>query len=257
MARNRRKKALYEVIGKTQLKSSYDRTLEQLHPAEPGKEPTAEDSTTQVPETITRWPRRPKIVQFNAGRIELSMPYQLAIALLLGVVLSVLVVFRLGQNLSAQKAADSAAEIPKSAQKVTEQAVAGITQTVDTTQTAGTTQTPRVIREVPRSVKKIEPAKSKSNNVIVLVEYKARADLVPVQKHFAQYGIETEIVMENGRYFLITKDRYENPAKPGTDGYNAKQRIIEVGAKYKGKAPKGYETFAPHFFKDAYGKKVK
>ena len=63
--------------------------------------------------------------------------------------------------------------------------------------------------------------------------------------------------MENGRYFLQTKDRYSNPDKSGTNGYEAKKMITEVGAKYKGNAPAGYESFAPHYFSDAYGKKVK
>jgi hypothetical protein len=48
---------------------------------------------------------------------------------------------------------------------------------------------------------------------------------------------------------------YENPEMSGTDGFKMKQRIINIGAKYK--ASKGYETFAPYFFKDAYGKKVR
>ena len=78
-----------------------------------------------------------------------------------------------------------------------------------------------------------------------------------MQAHFSEYGIETEIVAERGHYFLQTKERYDNPDKPGTDGYKALQRIKEIGAKYKGKAPPGYETFAPNYFSDAYGKKVK
>jgi len=77
-----------------------------------------------------------------------------------------------------------------------------------------------------------------------------------VQAHFSEYGIETEVELESGRYFLQTKQRYDNPATVGTDGYKAKQKIIEVGAKYKGKAPAGYETFAPKYFSDAYGKKA-
>ena len=80
--------------------------------------------------------------------------------------------------------------------------------------------------------------------------------MAPVQTHFAGYGIATEIANWGGQYFLITKDRYDNLSTPGTEGYKALQRIVEVGAKYKGKAPEGFETFAPHYFKDAYGMKV-
>ena len=104
--------------------------------------------------------------------------------------------------------------------------------------------------------KPVTPAKPIGNNVIVLVQYDSLPDLAPVQLHFSEYGIETEVMPEGGRYFLLTKERYDNPATPGTDGYKALQKIIEVGAKYKGKAPTGYETFAPRYFSDAYGKKV-
>jgi len=104
---------------------------------------------------------------------------------------------------------------------------------------------------------KAELTKSTGNNVIVLVEYKRQADLEPVQAHFAGHDIATEIVKNwDGRYFLITKDRYDNLSTPGTEGYKALQRIVEVGAKYKGKVPEGFETFAPDYFKDAYGRKV-
>jgi len=94
MARNRRKKGLYEVIGKGSSKPSYSKTLEQK---ESGKESAAEGPTAQAPQMVRGWPKRPRIVQFNAGRIEISIPYQLAIAFFLFIILLVLVVFRLGR----------------------------------------------------------------------------------------------------------------------------------------------------------------
>ena len=107
----------------------------------------------------------------------------------------------------------------------------------------------------PKPAEPVTP-KSTGSNVIVLVQFGSREDLRPVQAHFEEHNIVTEIVMEKGRYYLQTKNRYNNPGKPGTDGQKALQDIIRVGAKYKGKAPPSYETFAPHFFSDAYGKKV-
>ena len=77
---------------------------------------------------------------------------------------------------------------------------------------------------------------------------------MPVQKFFEENGILTEIVLENGRYFLQTKNRYKSTKTPGEAGYEMKLRIAEIGANYK--APPGYETFAPHYFSDAYGKLV-
>jgi len=249
MVRNRKKKSLYEAIANTRLKSSSDEALGQPPPEKFDKkdEPFAAKSALPMSERLAQWPKKPKIIQFNGGRIEISIPYHLAIALLLGIVLLVLVFFRLGQitYLSKQKATNSAGIISKSNQEAA----------VSSPQTAPATE--KTSPGVSAPAEKVEPAEAKGDHVIVLVEYQVPADLMPVREHFAKYGIETEIVREKGRYFLITKNRYENPEKPKTDGYKAKQRIVEVGAGYKGKAPEGYETFAPHFFKDAYGKKVR
>jgi len=249
MVRKRKKKALYEVIGRTWSKSGDYKTLGQPPPEKTSKdEPIAPDSTTpaRLPERLARWPKRPRIIQLNADRIEISIPYQLAIAILLGIVLLALVVFRLGQisSLSGQKAADSATKMPKNIQKVTPRPMAAAPQTPISAEkkAAG-----------PESAEKTEPVKLKGNNRIVIQTYQLRADLEPVRQYFAQFGIETEIKKIGDWYYLVTKNKYENPEKPGTDGYLAKQKIIEWGAKYK--APPGYETFGTKPFYDAYGMK--
>jgi len=169
--------------------------------------------------------------------------------LLLCLILMVLAAFRLGQYyyLTEQGTIGSAVETPKiSRENLTEQEMVNI-------------------REPPApaedstllNIKELEPVKPKptGNNVIVLVQYEAHADLVPVRDHFDRHNIETEIVMENGRYFLQTKNRYDNPGTLGTDGYKVLQEIIKIGAKYK--APPNYEPFTQHLFSDAYGKLVK
>lgn len=253
MARRRRKISLYEVISKAQLKLSYNKMLERVHPKKSGEDkPIAPDSTAQVSKKPTFWPTKLRIVQFNAGRIEISIPYQLAIALLLGIILLLLVVFRLGQSSQSQQGVTAP-------EKKTVWTGEGGLKSVN----LSAVQAPKltIAADKPESevIRKAagSAAMPAADNVIVLVEYRVRADLVPVQEHFAAYGIGTEIVLENGRYFLITKDKYDNPDKPGTGGYKAKRRIIGIGAKYKNKAPEGYETFAPNYFRDAYGKKVK
>jgi len=243
MVRNRKKKSLYEVIGKTWPKSSYGKTLEQLYPEKSGDaKPTTAKSAIQVPKRAAQWPKRLRIVQFNAGRIEISMPYQLAIAVLLGVVLLVLVVFRLGQI--SQKVANPAVKIPKSVQKVAERATAGIPQTPGVAEKTALASA---------SAEKAEPIKLTGNNRIVIQTYQLRTHLEPAKQYFAQFGIETEIKKIGDWYYLVTTNKYENPEKPGTDGYIAKQKIIELGAKYK--APPGYESFGSKPFDTAFGKK--
>ncbi len=255
MARNRKKKALYEVMSKARNKPGYGRTLDKMRPKKPVEqkdEPVTNQKSAADVETskaAAKWWRRPRIVQFNVGRIEFSMPYQLAVALILGFVLLVLASFRLGQYyyLSDQRTIGSAVEMQKIDQEnPIEQEVADIMEP------------PAPVEDSTLlDIEELEPVKPKptGNNVIVLVEFGAHADLVPVREHFTEYGIETEIVMGNGRYFLQTKNRYDNPGTPGTNGYKALQEIIKAGAEYK--APPNYETFAPKLFSDAYGKKVK
>lgn len=240
MTRNREKRALYEVMSKsTWPKPRYDKTLEPLHPGEPDED--KQPATKFLPRMrgrTAKWLNRPRIVQFNAGRIEISMPYQIAIALLLGLVLLVLVVFRLGQityrsSLKATgSSAQTSADVPAGAQRVI--------QAEDKASVSPITQ-------------KVGPFKSQGDNRIVIQTYQLRADLEPVRQYFARFGVETELVKISDWYYLVTRDKYENPEKPGTDGYLAKQKIIELGAKYK--APQGYETFGSKPFSDAYGKK--
>lgn len=230
MARNRKRISLYEIIGRTGFKTSYGKGLEHPHPGESGKD-------KPVFEKLTRWRKRPGIVQFNAGRIEISVPYQIAIALLLGIILLILVVFRLGQSSYEEKITNSAAEIPKAAQRTT----------------VGRPTAPAVVKNILPTTVEAKPAESKGNNNIVIQTYRRKADLEPVKDYLAGYGIETQIRKVNEWYYLITTAKYENIAEPGTDGYAAKKEIIELGVKYK--APQGYETFGPKSFQTAYGRK--
>jgi len=181
-------------------------------------------------------------VQFNAGRIEISLPYQLAIALLLGLVLLVLIGVWLGQTgyLSKQRITGSVKKILKP--NAEGQGGANRGRRVD------------VDGKISPGVRETTTGESKGNNRIVIQTYRARADLEPVQTYFGQCGIETEIIPIDNQWILVTKAKYEEkPERPGTDGYVALQNIIELGAKYK--APKGYEPFGAKSFETAYGMK--
>ena len=275
MARYRRgKMALYEVMSKAKEKPGYRRTLENIRTGKPSdEEPIAEkeeavvsettlgddtsvvsDETTAVEEYETvkasslsvQWRRKPRVVQYNNGRVEFSIPYQIGIAAVLGLVVVMLLAFRVGQRSVVVKKAVSG-NLPLEPGAGSRKPVMDRNEGVhkETTPVRATGQGSGNIGAVTAST---------GSNPIVLVEYVAERDLVPVRAHFASYGIATEIVRSGNAYFLITQDRYDS-IKSG-DGYLAKQRITEVGADYKGKAPAGYETFAPHYFSDAYRKKM-
>jgi hypothetical protein len=250
MARNRGKKALYEVMSRARSKPGYGKTLEQMASKrvvenEPVAKPKSEAA---APKAATKWWKKPRVVQLNAGRVEFSIPYQVAVAVALVLVLVVVASYRLGQFSATgrqQSPALSGGQGPQAQNGPPARPAAN-----------DVSRPPATVERTSPRTEKAEPVKPAGNNVIVLVEYSAMADLKPVQAHFLENGIETEIVGQSGRYFLQTKQRYESTTTPGSDGYKAIQKIKEVGAKYKGKAPPGYETFAPRYFSDAYGKKV-
>ena len=81
MARHRGKKALYEVMSKGRLKLGYDKTLEHLHSRDTGKPVPASDRDSATPERKVQLWSRPKLLQLNDNRLEISIPYQLAIAI--------------------------------------------------------------------------------------------------------------------------------------------------------------------------------
>lgn len=259
MARNRRGKvALYEVMSRSRFKPGSARPIEK-HQPEKLDEKTQEEkpitkstetieevtSAEEVSKTTTRWLRKPRLVQFNAGRVEFSMPYQIAIAIVLGLIVLILAAFRFGQfsYMGEQGPADNPTGKNLGSQNPQNPV---IRNRADISNTA---------KQTTLDNKQIEPIQSTGSNVIVLVEHRNQADLVPAQAHFAENGILTEVVNWSGKFFLVTADRYTG-VLAGSDGYKAIEKIKEVGAKYRGKAPEGFETFAPHYFNDAYGKKI-
>lgn len=250
MARNRRKKALYEVMSKAKLKPGYGRPLEQMQPKESAEaEPAAKQKkgTLETPKAAARWWRKPRIAQFNAGRFEFSIPYQLAIVAVLVLILLIIAAYRVGQS-SYSTGQQVAGEPGKGMQETGKENPTGQA-------TSDMSRSSAQARDMSQNAKEVGRPQSTGDNVIVLAQFSKPADLAPVKAHFARYNIETELVNEDGRWFLQTTNTYNNPNRPGTDGYKARQKIIEVGAKYK--APPGFDTFATHLFSDAYGKNVK
>ena len=237
MARNRRKMSPYEVIGQSRSKSSFGKTLKKLPPEKSDSgEPATAESAMPASGRATHWPGKPKLLQFNAGRIEISLPYPLAIAVFLGFILLFLVALWLGETgyLKRNRITNSAGTVFNGLRKTVEGGI------------AGSDENERISPDVGKAVT------GTGSNRIVIQTYDKRADLELVQYHFAEGGIETEIRTVGDTFYLVTTvDKYENPDREGTDGYAAKQKIIKWGARYK--APQGYESFVPNLFSDAYG----
>lgn len=242
MARDRKKMSMYEVMGKGQLKAGYSKTLKKPQPEKADSDAkTPAETPLPAAGRATYWPRKPKLVQFNAGRVEISLPYPIAIAVLLGIILLFLVALWLGEVGYFSREGVSAGSVFKSLRETAREGLTGRREGTD-------------IDEGRMSDTEITgTGKSTGSNRIVIQTYDKRADLELVQYHFADGGIETEIRPIDNKWFLVTKAKYEeDPKRPGTDGYVAKQKIIELGAKYK--APPGYEPFGAKSFATAHGK---
>ena len=244
MARDSRRMALYEVISKSGLKAPKGKELSRLKlvPRLKSSVNSISAKSEEAAESNVRpWPNRPKWLRFYNDRIEFSMSWQVAAIAVLAVFAVFLVFFRLGRMTAGSAAEKVGKSVP--AVKAVRPAVAAPVVRAKAEPFAR-----------PATPKMVEPM---GDNVIAIASYRLVSHLEPVKSYFAAFGIETEIIRRNGRYLLVTTQRYDNPEKVGTDGYKARQKIIEIGAKYKPPKGSGYESFAPRLFSDAYGMKIK
>jgi hypothetical protein len=242
MVHNTKKKALYEVIGRAGSKPGY----EQLHPnGTAGESPTTNPVTSP---NVVRWVRKPSIVQFNGGRIELSVPYQAAIAIVLGILLADVVVFRLGQRVGSR---DISANTPAAAKPVVNKpAESKPVMPKPVTLDTSVVKQPAEQDTPVAAAADVGPTVTGKNRIVLKI-FQVRSHLEPAKEYFDKLGVATEIIEKDNMYYLVTKNKYNDPRKAGTDGYLAKQKIVELGAGYK--APVGFETFGPKPFSDAFG----
>ncbi len=268
MARKRGKMALYEVMSKVHARTEQNRTVEPLLPPKKPEpvisvKPVPAAKEIEVPEVqeTVNWRKKPRYLQYNLGRIEFSVPYQLAITAGLGLVLLLLLAFRFGQY-SAGSNPQKTVSQPAGNSGVGNNSRSGTslpglaspaTLTATTTATENTDRTENSTPVNRGNVMAL--GDPDGTNVIVIAEYHAQRDLEPVQKYFGGNGIPTALYQVGNKYQLWTIDRFkDNPANPGTKGNEVIKRIERIGKDYK--APDNYESFAPHKFSDAYGRKL-
>jgi hypothetical protein len=257
MVRYRGKKALYEVMSQIRQKAGSRDTVERLHPVKSEQEKPVVENNTVFQETTTTipWWKKPRIVQLTSGRIELSVSYQIAVVVVLVFVLLLIITFRIGQYsapTAREKTSGTAVNTGTNTTNARNRPDTGVPATASNRNTgsgavSGSAAGTGTAAVVPAST---------GNNVIVIKQYRAKADLVPVQEYFEKNNILTEIVSKtDGTYFLQTKARFaEDPKKAGTEGNKLLNIIVELGKKYV--APVGCASFAPNYFNDAYGSKV-
>ena len=248
MAKSSRRIALYELVNKARFKSAQQKALSSIGQVpvssvepknEQKPEPGVEDRP--VPKVGLVWSTRPKAVRFYPDRMELCFSWQVAIIGLLALAAMFLVFFRLGQIYSLKKT-----EVKKASQAT--MSVEKIMPQSKTVETAGVSQSGE-----KKPPKMVEPM---GENVLVITSYDLSSHLEPVKQYFAQFGIATEIIKKGPRYLLVTQDRFDNIEKAGSDGYEIKKKIMNIGANYKPPAGSGFESFGTKPFQDVYGMKI-
>jgi len=217
--RKKKKMALYEVFNKGMSNSRRRQELEPL--------PTAR--TQAKPRSVSTG--SPRAIQFNRGRVEVSLRYDVSIVLGLLAVLCLMGAYRLGEHLSIKEAATTQPE--------------GMVITAP----EPVTNTATPVTEPERTVVE-ENTVVGGDNWIVIATHQSEGQLAPVQQYFEGYGIETQIRKVAGVHILHTKQTYGNPNRAGSDGEQVRRQIIEIGRGYE--PPSGYRSFD---FTTAYGMK--
>ncbi|MCK4886100.1 MAG: hypothetical protein KAS96_01865 [Planctomycetes bacterium] len=249
MKRPSKRMALYEVMGKKESKSFLKKSLEPLKPTEKEKKviPPISSLPEKSSEKPVKWANKPKFLQLNAGRVEMSIPYQVAIAVILVAFVVVLMAFRFGKASGNQNAAvKAAAPVKKIAEKPVYRPVSK--------PKVESSDLPIGLAAKESAPKPVLPAVSTGGSNIVVQTLRSRNDLEPVKDYFAGHGIATEIKKVKSWYYLVTVNKYESLKKTGSQGNNMLKRIVELGAGYK--APQGFESFRVKGktpFRDAYG----
>jgi hypothetical protein len=271
MARKRGKMALYEVMSKARSRVNPGRAVEPLKPVKKQEQvpivdkpvaPAAVEKPVEVeekPQIATKWRKKPRIIQYNLGRFEFSIPYELAITIGLGLVLLLLITFKCGQYLASGKEKSEPAVRTSGNNQNNNRtgSPTGLARTENTSMAANNSNMGSPVYTPPPTVRETAPAVAapSGKNVIVLAQSKAKAQLEPAMVYFNNKNMPTEIALDGSTYFLQTIERFvDNPSNAGTKGYDVIQKIKELGKSYK--APQGFDSFAPNYFSDAYGKKI-
>jgi len=245
MARYRGQKALYEVIGKNRPRN--DGGVESLHP-DPDLEvhSGSRDEPAGIP-VEDRW-RRPRAIQFNAGRIELTLSYWIPTVFGIVFIIGLLGAFRLGQWVSGPSSALNTV-------RNTSGSVPVVSGSLDTTEDKEILSfgNPDPLNSPPAAEAEEAPPPIRSGrNAIGILTYRDRTQLVPVMEYYQLNGIATEIIRMESGFILVTVERFrDNPTRQGSDGYDLLQQVIELGAKYR--PPRDYLGFNRESFEGAHG----
>jgi hypothetical protein len=202
-----------------------------------------------LPHIRIRLPRLPRV------SLPPMRPMLFGVAAIIAVAMVVLVVFWIGKALIGSRDAQPPVTDAGTVQPVIEPRPADVRPVV---QERPMVPVQREAVVTPRPTPTPEPARpapatSTGNNVIVIqyITSSRENELRSVQDFFGRNGIVTEIIQRGSGSYLVTRDRFENPNRSGSDGYEMLIKIRRVGKRYA--ADTGDSKFGTEPFQDAYG----
>lgn len=251
--------ALYEVVNKERFNAAQKKELARLsngtpepaqpvQPIKPVSIPPQQSKKSDAAQNV--WMKKPSMFSFNNGRVEVFIPYPIAITIVMGLALLLVVSFRIGQGFGKSDGGEIAVA-------TSSETTVSVNDTAKVAkEMARSSVSKRQITPVQASASAVAGSAKGGDYVVVLAELKnatSARDMEPAKQYFDEQGIATEIKNVRGSYFLVTTERYDGFGR-GTSGYDVIEKIKQVGAKYK--VPAGYGGFGSKPFSDAYGRKM-
>lgn len=222
-------------------------------------------SAFQLKMPTPKLPRLPKLGPMPKIRVPLprlprvSMQKMIAIlrgvAMVVAVALVVLVVFWTGKALLSGGPSEPIAQTPPpvAPQRPVESRPAvqlPVAPPVVPRREAPTAVPAAPVQAVPTAV---VPPRTGDNAIVIQYIIASRdSELRSVMDFFNKNGVPTEVIRIGNGSYLVTRGRFENPNRIGSDGHAMLQKIRAIGKRYP--AETGDRQFGTVPFQDAYGK---
>lgn len=195
--------------------------------------------------------RLPSMPKIRLPQLSLAplRPLLLGIGAILAVAVVVLVVLWAGRTLIGM--IPERLPVEETAARQTADAPVAAPAPVETRPVQQPAQTPPVSSPPVETVR--QPLPRTGDNVIVIqgITASRENELKSVQDFFAKHGIPTDILRRSNYSLLVTRQMFDNPARPGTTGYEIRMRIKTLGKQYP--VETGDTKFGAEPFQDAYG----
>jgi len=224
--------------------------------------PAAKAPESEVPEPKPAMWRREmwgKWLEWKEGRFKFSIPNWVLPLVILGLILSFLIVYRLGQSSGANEVGEGTNEFKNRppAQELEEVAsgpvrpglVSAPKEEVGQAVASRAAEAGLVDRIEENEKADVQPVRAATGMVVgqclVICGHEDKSMLLPIQRYFNSKGMATVIGQTGGRWVLVSVNTFESIRSDQAS--KLKQRASELGGSYERNRPAGSASFASAF----------